>query len=349
MNAPEDRASCGPLFFLPVPTTRRNSRQIERVTMSFNTPYDTLIGARNISTLEQAVRECLAADTLHSAEFANKQTGVPTVLHFVRGGVPQEDRVPYIAHPFGFYDGSRGKHYMIVDLRQFGVMDPKQRTFKVRDHAGARMAISRALLEHHMQNHGAEWLRDLSPVPATAFARTIAQNIAYRYSLDPGMQVILSVYSAYYYYGLFDTDQDDDGQAGMTRMVLKITRATKADANTVQRIIADLGKIHTITEFCEKIPAITGSVSLQKFDAAMLMQLVSHLWFGAFASEIVGVSMEHPPSWLALCYAGLEDATYTRCRLAAIVQDCAKGGEGERYTRALSEIIDTHAVDALLN
>lgn len=315
--------------------------------MMFDSAYDTLIGARNISTLENAVRECLAANTLLAATFQNRQTGVPTEVHFVRGGVSQEDRVPYIAHPFSFYDGSREKHYTVVDLRQFGVMDPKQRTFKVRDHAGARMATSRALLQHHFQNKGAEWLRDLSVVPAAAFARVISQQIAYRYNLDPGTQIVLSVYSAYYYYGLFDEDDHDD-QGAQTRLVLKITRATKADAATVQKIISELGKIHNIGEFCDKIPQITGSVSLQKFDVAMLMQLVAHLWFGAFASEIVGVAMEHPPSWLGLCYAGLEDATYTRCKLASTVQDTAKGGEGERLVKGLSEIIDVAAIDTLL-
>jgi hypothetical protein len=313
--------------------------------MTTHTSYDTSVGARNISAIESALKACIASNSLVAMQFPNRITGEPITLHFLRGAGGHEDSVPSIVHPFHLYDGVRKQEYCVLDMRPYGQMDTRQGTFKYRDKAGARLLIIRGLLEVHANNNGLGYLRDLSILPAAAFSRIISQNISFRYNLDPGQQIIISIVSAYYYYCLFAQGNMDDEDFHV-QCTQKISRACNIDATTVNQQIRDMGVIQDLSGLVSQIKTSTGSVQLEHFDTAALLQIITGLWFGAYSREIVGVGLEHAPTWVALCYASVDDATFSRSRLADTVQKCDKSGEGERLTRGLGDVVDQHTLDA---
>jgi hypothetical protein len=312
--------------------------------MFFDTAYDTLVGARNHTQIADALKLAHIATPLATLAFTNKQSGQSHTLGLIRGGTPAEDRIPYLVHPFEHYDPSRGVSQIYVDLRNYGVMDQRQNQFTLRNKAETRFLLTRAMLESSWSNDGAGYLRDLSLLPVAGFSKMISQIVTHRFNLNPGDQVMLSIYAAYYYYCLFE-DAPQGGEEFVQRVAGKIARACNLDAGTVMQHIGELGSIEGLGDFCERLPGFLSSVQLRTFDTGTLLQIITGSWYGTNAREIMGVALEHPPTWLAICYSALNDSVFTRAGAAMILQRLDRAGEGTRFSKGLEDVIDLSAID----
>lgn len=312
--------------------------------MFFDTAYDTLVGTRSHNQIADAIKLASVGAPLATLAFTNKQSGQDHTLGLIRGGTPSEDRIPYLVHPFEHYDAQRGVAQVYVDLRNFGVMDVRQNKFTLRNKAETRFVLTRAMLETSWSNDGAGYLRDLSLLPVSGFAKMISQIVTHRFSLNPGDQVMLSIYAAYYYYCLFEEAQAINEEF-VQRVAGKIARACSVDAGTVMQHIGELGPIEGLGDFCARLPGFLSSVQLRTFDTGVLLQIITGAWYGTNAREIMGVALEHPPTWLAICYSSLNDAVFTRAGAAVILQRLDRTGDGTRFSKGLDDVIDQGAID----
>jgi hypothetical protein len=312
--------------------------------MIFESPYDTMAaGHYRVGEIEAKLKAAVIAGEITNAVYTCKQTGEMVSLPTVRGGGVHSDAIPYFNHPYVFFHAHHNKTTVCVDLRPYGQMDIRQNTFKVRNLQEAQWSLMRAGLTDYWVNDDAASIRDMSILPVTAFANLFAQVITHRYALTPGDQVMIGVYSAYFYYCLFE-DSDILEEEDLLRICAKVARVTHISVNKVMDSVKEIGMVSDLTAYCEQLPTFLGNPRLDNFNVTVLLQMITGTWFGTNAREVMGTALEHPPTWMMICYASLTEATYKRSTVAKLIQSFDKGGEGERFIRGIDNLVDGQAI-----
>jgi hypothetical protein len=79
---------------------------------------------------------------------------------------------------------------------------------------------------------------------------------------------------------------------------------------TVYDQIKDHLIIRNVEEFCTQCQEATQSVRLNNLNVMTLTSIVGGLWYATNGRELMGVALEHPPTWLMLVERALSDRSY---------------------------------------
>lgn len=165
------------------------------------------------------------------------------------------------------------------------------------------------------------------------YARLMGENLGRRMNLSPETQVRLQIIAAYFYVLQFETDPDKDEDSELSRSK-RISRSIGVPVPTVLELVAELPIMTTLSEFSEVVSKYGESVRLNKLSPGLIYTMLGGIWFGANANENVAVSLEHPPTFIAMLYMATVNRGYRKSILGQMVQRVDRRGElGETFTK----------------
>jgi hypothetical protein len=309
----------------------------------FKTAYDTTVGSGFVTNkIELTIKESIIKDYLQgiSGGVSNNLDIKPI---FLANSVISEGNIPYFSHPLLIEDIHQQK-YLCIDVRQF-VKNNRDNsinigTFNIKNESEFNLAKSRLALNLIWLTQRPETIRDISHLPNAIFSSWISEGIANRFSLDPKDQMTLAIITSFYYQSLFtefNTFIEEDRQ----KFVNSIIKATRAPAKMVFEVTDKIQKISNINDFCSACKSILENPRIENLNAGILITILGNSWFGMSAKELLAVSLEHPPSWIALVNSALTERTYKKSLLSRISERYAGNKGGNDFIKAFESLVDT--------
>lgn len=309
----------------------------------FKTAYDTTVGSGFVTNkIELTIKESIIKDYLQGVS-GDVVTNLDIKPIFLSNSVSSEANVPYFSHPLLIEDLHKQK-YLCIDVRQF-VKNNRDNSnniglFDIKNESEFNLSKSRLVLNMIWLTQRPETIRDISYLPNAIFSSWLSEGISNRFSLDPKDQMTLAIISSFYYQSLFtefNTFIEEDRQ----KFVTSIIRATKAPAKMVFDVTDKIEKISNIEDFCSNCKNILENTRIENLNSGILITILGGSWFGMSAKELLAVSLEHPPSWIALVNSALTERTYRKSLLSRISERYAGNKGGNDFIKAFQSLVET--------
>lgn len=243
--------------------------------------------------------------------------------------------IPSFAHPMLVdFDG---QEQLVVDLRSFGRWSRQSDSFVVRAQTDYRFAIARGAANKIWLEQPPSMIRDISPMMTSVFSSWLSEAITKRFALDPREQLDLAILSAFHFQYLFHDGQPDE-HAKM-RMMSSIIKNTKTNSKDVERVLDMLpDDFGNVKAFCRMAQEVTESIRLKDFNIGLLFTLLGGSWFAPNSVELIGVALEHPPTWLMILYSAMTERGAKNAGITKIAER-SSSQEMKNFVRATANLM----------
>jgi hypothetical protein len=257
---------------------------------------------------------------------------------------PASANVPVFTQPLTVFEfGDRkDKPQIVIDARSLlRLTRGGDQPFTVSNFSEMELQESRAALQLFWQNpsnNKTDLLR-AGDLPAITFVNWISRSVAGKLGLDPEQQMVLAIVTAYYYSCLFyQFDEFDDNTK--LRIANSIARWTRIPADKVLEVTDELGYLANVREYIGAVRKCVVTTRIEHFELGFLYAMLGGSWFGSGSSrETVCISLEHPPTFIALVLASLNSRSYRNATLAKVVLMAVKGGNDRDFVRGIQSIL----------
>lgn len=258
-------------------------------------------------------------------------------LELASSNLSDGEAIKPFAHPVvGEFDG---RLRAVVDMRPFTRFDMRRHETELSNEAEGGNARLRARLTQLWIDQSPLMLRNVSQLPVTIFARWISENLRRRLALDPAEQYKISILAGIFYYSNFEMT-GDMSEMDMLKMVRSVATPLKADLADVKSILDQTGLVSGLDDFCTKAKLVTGSVRLDALNKGLLITLLGNTFYGAHAAEIVAVSLEHPPTWIAILYTVATERSYKHSYLGDLMDNLTHKEVGQDFVRSVTSLAE---------
>lgn len=303
---------------------------------SYQTTMGSLIDTRPITS---AIREAIVADGIDSVTL-----GVSPMRDyhpvFLTGYYDSEEKIRLFTHPISVFN-FRNKNYLCTDLRLFITKgtSPSDIMKGVRNQTEFDFAKSRAILSMRWCSGSASSIRNTLGFAAATYATWIGQTLARAFALDYKDQTIVNVIAFAFYRGLFDNEFDISDEGTRQALAMTLARDMKVPPEFGFDVLDKLGPMSDVNALCESISKNLENLRPERFNPAILLNLIANSWFGQGAKEILSVALEHPPTWCALVYASIKQRTYKNSNIAQITERIGKRGVSDNYVMSYNNLV----------
>lgn len=275
----------------------------------FLSAYDTTFGRRYHTEPTQAA---LVKATV--SNYLAKNDGGYTVIE---DSSDWPIDIPAFSHPLYIekhpYDG------LYVDARHFVTKNRQSGELKINSQADYNLLLARAGLEAIWRSEPPTIFRAMSALPASVYSSWLSENISKRFGLEPEDQYKLTIFSAFFYYSLFD-NADKPDEKDYLKICQGIAKATRIGVEFIMQTLDGQPYVKDITDYCSRLEEVTGNIRLKNFSSIVLYPILNATWYGANSHEIVATSIEHVPTFLAMITAAMSERAYTRSQLSKMIE-----------------------------
>lgn len=244
-------------------------------------------------------------------------------LPFLAGVVEKNARtntIPAFTHPFTLSRTEGDTTF--VDLRFYTSQVRRDRDGSILfpTEGALGILIRRSLLEVHWAQQGARHLLYASDVPLVVFSRWLKGLLAKKLNLNEETAMKVEVLTAYYYLSLHMAE-DELTERALEVMAIKINRNFRIPFQKVIEWIQPIGYLGDLEAFALALVTWGGSIALAGISKPILWSLVSTSWFGSGdVKDLLFVSLEYPPAFCALVYAGCTEKIYRKAFLTQVIE-----------------------------
>lgn len=257
----------------------------------------------------------------------------------VTGGAGSDGAIPAFAHPVLF--ALNNHQELVVDVRPFGRQEAGQ--FRVKNPTEYALQITRAKLNWVWIKDPVTYLRDLSPMPLAIFATWIAEQLTRRFALDPSEQLAASIYAGVFYLSNFIEQVDYHfSEQDKVRVTNAISRSLRVKPQDVLKVLDTHGAegcpaIADVKQFCQMVSGV--SVRLKELNAGVLFAILGATWYGTHAKEMVAVALEHPPTWIAILLAAVNERSFKNSGITKITERSGFRDMARSYQAAVLNLL----------
>lgn len=284
-------------------------------------PYETTFGSvYNATALRTRVSETLAHEFDSKVFFTptfegQALTSVKAISHADGNQVLNHFTQPCIAQ-------YRGEQYVVVDTRPF-LAHERDGTVTIRENADFNLMVLRGALTAAClgkNDRGRNTMMGLLRPSWRIFDQLVTSSIVNSTNLRGDLQVKgrISILTAIYWLQVFS---DYDILEDSDRTLVQLSRFCNYPPQEISSVMGAISKINTIEDFAKSLFPATGNTRLQKVTMQTFFEMVRNCWFGTDAREMVGVSLEHPPTFLAMIYTVLVSRNFKRTMFHQRVND----------------------------
>lgn len=300
---------------------------------------NTTIGkVKNEKNLKKALEFYLVANN-NSSLFRDVVMPVRTL--FISGILPGEKDIPMFNLPVVINDIKK-EDVLILDLRsvlrgRLTVDEARDMDIKdlIKNETDYTFKIIRAVLMGDVMSGDYLRLNTISDDLANSFAVWVSSIITSNYGLVMSEQIYLKIALLYHYYALMS--KVDIDKTNIRKIAANIVKhfANTIDLRFVEETLECLEDSfdrmnpktgYAMVENIKIIFANNGDKSdkLSNMSDIALLQMLLNSWFGDNSNETVALSLEHPPTFAAMCYLALNNNSYKMNRLATILDSRLK-------------------------
>lgn len=295
----------------------------------FSSPYETTAcSGYKLTQTEGLVRELVVIRRdISQIVGENTQSFMP-----VYALLPTASPIPPFSHPLTVKGSTNDKSdgFVVVDVRPYVGMNKDD--VVIRNLMEMNVAISRAMLQSVWVTDGAQPFLSTSEYPTNIYSHWVSETLARNLGLDLTAQLSVRIIAASHFLDMFEIDPPDATDTmKLNQRIVKIGRITGLDGHFIQSILSQLNPCKTLSDFCNNLTLYSGSVRLSDMSPAVLISILSRSWFGVNAASVVGVALEHPPTWYAMLYAALKQQGLKKTNIAQLALMRAKDNTAKSF------------------
>ena len=172
----------------------------------------------------------------------------------------------------------------------------------------------------------------------TVYAGWMSDTITQRFGLNMEEQLKIFVIAYYFYYSLFITGniKENDRHILASKYVIE---ASRTSAKFVLDVADKLSEMNNIIDFINNVKEIIDNKRLEDLNLGVLLTILSSTWYGTFSKEIISVSLEHVPSFVAIVGVSSTQRFYKKSMITNIAERYGKGGKLDNFIMSLNKVL----------
>jgi hypothetical protein len=282
---------------------------------------------------------------LHTLDCDGKRGEIYGLFH-------PESRVKPFSHPIRSYDSKSNRTQgtevvrLFVDLRTSTrpnrIVDGNN-PYAITDNGEFTFQVARAKLELYWTIHGELSLSAFAEYPGKIFSTWISETLARNLGLSLESQIAVRAISADHFLNMFEPMESSfhDDNVSDHKRIKRIAEISDLPTEHIIRYISTyVSPSKNVGELVEHMTGSTGGDRLSDLTGPALVGIIAHSWRGTMGTETVAVSLEHPPTFMAMIYTALSELAVKNTNLAKIALMKAKDSSSDAFLRGLSRIFN---------
>ena len=300
-------------------------------------PYDTTIGAIVANReIKQILNKFLVdtPDKLLGYEYKSEN---PVKYMFITGKNRVESELPVFKHPILLNDTIKNELYLFLDVRQFVRIDKNTHIINlsdiVKDTSNFNILLIRGVYQELLY-HNPNRIRGFMDTLAQALTALIGGILNTALILNPVEMMDLNITLLHYTLSMLGGD--------IHSIPSKVTRYNMARANSeyVSNILSNLETGDSVEVLTTNIKRCSSSSKLQNVSSDLILNLTRGIFYCDNSVELLAMMFEHPPTVIALLYAGYDDRVYRRTKLTTVLTNNKKRIPLDNFVRIVGNTIN---------
>lgn len=317
---------------------------------AYKTKWGSFVVTDQIKT---SIQMAIARDSIQQVDLGVRPTTSIKSI-FLTGVFESEQAVHLFSHPM-LIEARSGQMYLCSDVRIHLTTDIRKATSAdvqnsvdqfVRNRVDFGFAKSRHILNLAWLSGQVGHIKNGLKFASEVYASLISQTISRGFGLDFEDQLRIQIAAHHYYNCQFTNDIviDDDM---LLQWASHIIEATKSNSSTVMTVLKEMKVCGSLSEFCAEIVRVCDNRRLNDFNEVTLVTLLKSSWFGTDAKNIIGVMLEHPPTWVAVLYAVLNSRTFKHSAIFDHANRLGGRGKSKDFVLSYVDLVNQYSVDKL--
>lgn len=221
---------------------------------------------------------------------------------------------------------SKPHPYLVIDTRpMMRVAESGELEVSNANAVAYQFLLNRAYLNKVWLNEAKGYVLGVSDHVIKTYARWISESVSKRFGLHAQDQAVIEVLAALFYLRLFKVESGPLAEEDKQELASKLARSLKTPTAFLKQILDRFsGSLDSVEDLVKAIQFQTESVRLKDFSVAILITMISRTWFGHQAAELLTAALEHPPTWVAVLYASLNERLYRNAGITKIAETTFK-------------------------
>lgn len=273
----------------------------------FYSPYETTIGSKfNTDRSQTAIRQSLGLNyPWMKINEANK-----TIFIY------PNPVVPTFSHPLTI-ETVKGLTYTICDLSSF-IRERQEGEYVVANKPLFSLQTIRTVLTADLINNGTRSIKSLSPNVVKTYVDLITSSLSMAFSLNNEEVLALRALSGWMYYSMLHNDPYA-GELEFDVLIAKLAREINIPSSFLYRYL-DQEFYKNVGDFLEKIRQKITNPAVQKINEGLFYTVVAknlnaNVWIGLEKQEILAMSVEHIPTFIATLVICLSEQVFKNAGL----------------------------------
>ena len=273
----------------------------------FYSPYETTIGSKfNTDRSQTAIRQSLGLNyPWMKINEANK-----TVFIY------PNPVVPTFSHPLTI-ETIKGLTYTFCDLSSF-IRERQEGEYAVANKPLFSLQTIRTVLTADLINNGTRSIKSLSPNVVKTYVDLITSSLSMAFSLNNEEVLALRALSGWMYYSMLHSDPYA-GELEFDALVAKLAREINIPSSFLYRYL-DQEFYKNVGDFLEKIRQKISNPAVQKINEGLFYTVIAknlnaNVWIGLEKQEILAMSVEHIPTFVATLVICLSEQVFKNAGL----------------------------------
>lgn len=273
----------------------------------FYSPYETTIGSKfNTDRSQTAIRQSLGLNyPWMKINEANK-----TIFIYPNSVVPT------FSHPLTI-ETVKGLTYTICDLSSF-IRERQEGEYTVANKPLFSLQTIRTVLTADLINNGTRSIKSLSPNVVKTYVDLITSSLSMAFSLNNEEVLALRALSGWMYYSMLHSDLFS-GELEFDALVAKLAREINIPSSFLYRYL-DQEFYKSVGDFLEKIKQKINNPAVQKINEGLFYTVIAknlnaNVWIGLEKQEILAMSIEHIPTFIATLVICLSEQVFKNAGL----------------------------------
>lgn len=273
----------------------------------FYSPYETTIGSKfNTDRSQTAIRQSLGLNyPWMKINEANK-----TVFIY------PNPVVPTFSHPLTI-ETVKGLTYTFCDLSSF-IRERQEGEYAVANKPLFSLQTIRTVLTADLINNGTRSIKSLSPNVVKTYVDLITSSLSMAFSLNNEEVLALRALSGWMYYSMLHSDPYA-GELEFDALVAKLAREINIPSSFLYRYL-DQEFYKNVGDFLEKIRQKISNPAVQKINEGLFYTVIAknlnaNVWIGLEKQEILAMSIEHIPTFVATLVICLSEQVFKNAGL----------------------------------
>lgn len=273
----------------------------------FYSPYETTIGSKfNTDRSQIAIRQSLGLKyPWMKINEANK-----TVFIY------PNPVVPTFSHPLTI-ETVKGLTYTFCDLSSF-IRERQEGEYVVANKPLFSLQTIRTVLTADLINNGTRSIKSLSPNVVKTYVDLITSSLSMAFSLNNEEVLALRSLSGWMYYSMLHNDPYA-GELEFDALIAKLAREINIPSSFLYRYI-DQEFYKNVGDFLEKLRQKITNSAVQKINEGLFYTVIAknlnaNVWIGLEKQEILAMSVEHIPTFVATLVICLSEQVFKNAGL----------------------------------